>query len=129
MSQIAFSIDFFDGMKPPRQTGKEIGHAKAKQAADHAGTEWQDQAFAALCSFAKAHATFTVEAVRHANPGLVAPTDKAWGAVAIRARNAGLIAACGNAKTQGGRMLATLWEPCYFVVSGDADSKRLGGGA
>lgn len=90
--------------------GRTIGHAKAQQAADHAGPEWQDAAFKALSDFAAGHRQFTVEDVRQACPNIHAPTDKAWGAVALRARRAGLIAACGNVKVQGGRMLATLWQ-------------------
>ena len=91
-------------------TGRDIGHAKAQLAADHAGVEWQDAAFKALSDFATCHRQFTVEDVRQACPNIHAPTDKAWGAIALRARRAGLIAACGNVKVQGGRMVATLWQ-------------------
>lgn len=90
-------------------SGRDLGHAKAQAAAKHAGAEWQDLALAALHNFAQAHRQFTVEDVRSAHPDIKAPTDKAWGAIALRARRAGLIAACGNVKVQGGRMLATLW--------------------
>jgi phytoene/squalene synthetase len=91
-------------------SGRDIGHAKAHQAADRAGAAWQEAAMEALRSFAQQHSQFTVEDVRNAFPTIKAPTDKAWGSIAIRARNAGLIAAVGNIKVQGGRMVATLWQ-------------------
>lgn len=90
-------------------SGRDIGHAQAQVAANHAGADWQDLALGALHTFAQSHRQFTVEDVRSAHPDIKAPTDKAWGAIALRARRAGLIAACGNVKVQGGRMLATLW--------------------
>ncbi|WP_342617200.1 hypothetical protein [Rhodoferax sp. GW822-FHT02A01] len=90
-------------------SGRDIGHAKAHQAADRAGAEWQAVAMEALRTFAKSHQQFTVEDVRKEFSTIKAPTDKAWGSIAIRARNAGLIEAIGNIKVQGGRMVATLW--------------------
>jgi hypothetical protein len=99
MNQIA--LDF---------SGREIGHAKAHQAADHAGPQWQADAIDALRSFACKHHQFTVEDVRSAFPSIKAPTDKAWGAVVLMARKEGFIAAVGNVKVAGGRMVATLWQ-------------------
>jgi hypothetical protein len=95
------SIDF---------SGRDIGHAKAEEAANHAGQEWQNLAMAARRAYAAKHRQFTIEDVRLAHTDIVAPTDKAWGSIAIRGRNAGLIAACGNVKVQAGRMVATLWQ-------------------
>ena len=99
MNQLA--IDF---------SGRDVGHAMARIAADHAGQDWKDSALAALKSFAASHHQFTVEDVRSAFPSIKAPTDKAWGAVVLMARKEGLIAAVGNVKVAGGRMVATLWQ-------------------
>lgn len=90
-------------------SGRDIGHAKAQVAADHAGLDWRDSALRALRRFASSNHQFTVEQVRLAFPDIKAPSDKAWGAIALQARKAGLIEAIGNVKVQGGRMVATLW--------------------
>lgn len=90
-------------------SGRDIGHIQARIAADNAGIEWRESAMDALREYASGHRQFTVEQVRSAFPHIKAPTDKAWGAIVIQARKAGLIAPCGNVKVQGGRMLATLW--------------------
>ena len=91
-------------------SGRDIGHAKAEVAADHAGQEWKRLAMAALRMYAEQHRQFTIEDVRLAHSSIVAPTDKAWGSIALRARRDGLITACGNVKVQAGRMVATLWQ-------------------
>ena len=91
-------------------SGRDIGHIKARIAADNAGMAWREAAMAALKEYASRHLQFTVEQVRSAFPAIQAPTDKAWGAIVIQARKAGLITPCGNVKVQGGRMVATLWQ-------------------
>jgi hypothetical protein len=68
-------------------TGTEIGHAKAKQAADHAGETWQKTAYDAFLAFAKTHNTFKTEDVRNANPDIPPPPDaRAWGAIVLKAK-------------------------------------------
>lgn len=94
------SIDF---------SGRDVGHAMAKLAADHAGQEWKDDAYRALRLFARSYSKFTIEEVRNDFPEIKAPTDKAWGSVVIRARKDGLITPAGAVKVAKGRMVATLW--------------------
>jgi hypothetical protein len=104
--------DLFDG------TSLELGHAMAELAADHAGEEWKEAAFAAFCRHAERHQTFTTEDVRDANPGLGQPPDlRAWGQVALRAKREKIVKSKGwvSAKAMNVHGNAvTLWEviPC-----------------
>jgi len=98
MNQLSISFD-----------GQVEGHRLANIAADHAGHEWKQSAFDAFCSYARQHPQFTVEEVRNASSVPQPPTNKAWGAIAIRARDAGIVVAAGLVKVARGRMVATLW--------------------
>jgi hypothetical protein len=94
-------------------TGLEIGHARAKEAADHAGDEWQRMAYEAFLAYAKTHKHFTTEEVREANLDLPPPPDKrAWGQIALLAkRNQKVIGASftrAKSRTVHG-MVVTLW--------------------
>jgi len=100
-----------DLFTPP--TGLEIGHAKAHQAAEHAGTEWQQMAYRAFLAYARTHKHFTTEEVREANPDLPPPPDKrAWGHIALLAkRNQKVVGASftrAKSKSVHG-MVVTLW--------------------
>jgi hypothetical protein len=76
--------------------GVELGHAMADKAAAKAGDEWREEAYAAFCRYAKEHPYFTNEEVRAANPDLIAPFDeRAWGAVALRARRQDVVVSRG----------------------------------
>jgi hypothetical protein len=90
-------------------SGQAEGHRLANIAADHAGDDWKQSAFDAFCSYARQHESFTVEEVRNASKVPQPPTNKAWGAIAIRARDAGIVVAAGLVKVARGRMVATLW--------------------
>lgn len=73
--------------------GLALGHASAAVAADHAGADWIDRAYAAFVAYAKRGQPFTTEDVRNANPDLPAPPDpRAWGQVALRAKKRKLVA-------------------------------------
>lgn len=103
-------------MDTTQMTGKEVGHAMAKQAADHAGAQWTAAAYEAFMRFARHHHEFTTEQVRLSAGHIEKPpTDKAWGQIAIKARRAGLVKAAGNVKVAGGRMVATLWHSNVFL--------------
>ena len=91
--------------------GYEIGERMASLAADNAGEEWKSLAFNALVSYAKTHDTFTIEDVRRASHDVpLAPTEKAWGHIAISAKKDGVISRHGTANVQNGRMIAVLWK-------------------
>ena len=98
MNQLA--IDF---------SGRDIGHARAKAAADHAGAEWKEQALAALLSYASTHKKFTVEQVGMHCKLPDPPSKRAWGAIALAAQRMGVIRSLGTTKVNDGRMFATLW--------------------
>jgi hypothetical protein len=95
--------------KPP---GLELGHAKAQQAADHAGEEWKDLAYSAFTAFAQENRLFTTEDVRKANLDLPLPPDgRAWGQVALRASRAGIVKSVGTRRVESSHgMFKTLWE-------------------
>jgi hypothetical protein len=75
--------DLFDGLT--------LGHAAAERAADHAGEEWKDRAYSAFTDYARDHKTFTTEDVRRASDVGEPPDNRAWGAVALRAKRAGVV--------------------------------------
>lgn len=86
-------FDMFD----KRPTGRKLAEDGAQRAADHADrviASWSERAGDALTAFVKSGAEFTSEDVREyaEQAGLPAPPDgRAWGAVILRARKAGLI--------------------------------------
>lgn len=94
-------------------TGLEIGHAKAKQAADHAGETWQKKALEAFTAFARKNKSFKTEDVRNANPDIPPPPDKrAWGQVALEARRKQIIVGGGFVRAESKSvhgMVVTLW--------------------
>ena len=94
-------------------TGTEIGHAKAKQAADHAGETWQKTAYDAFLAFAKTHKSFKTEDVRNANPEMPPPPDKrAWGQIVLMAKRNNIIVGGGPVKAENlgvHGMYVTLW--------------------
>lgn len=66
----------------------ERGHAAAKLAADHAGDEWQEQAFSHLKRYAYEHDEMQALHIRlyAENCGLAkAPDSRAWGHILRRA--------------------------------------------
>jgi hypothetical protein len=73
---------------------------KAEAAASHAGDAWKVSAYDALVAHAKLHPTFIVEDVRVSNPQLSAPSARAWGAIALRAKRNGVIRKCGMSMTR-----------------------------
>lgn len=83
--------------EPPKkiQTGLELGHEAAEKAADHAERQepgWKDMAFEAFCAHGRVAIEFTTEDVRLAFPDLPpAPDQRAWGAVALRAKKDGMV--------------------------------------
>ena len=97
----------------PLLTGTEIGHAKAKQAADHAGEQWQKTAYDAFVAFAKAHKSFKTEDVRNANPEIPPPPDpRAWGHIALEAKRQQKVSGGGYVKAESPTvhgMAVTLW--------------------
>jgi hypothetical protein len=85
------------------QQARERGYEGAARAATHAGTDWQQAAFYALCAFAAdTLVPFTVEQVREKYAAELGepPDGRAWGQIATRARRCGAIVACGYAPTK-----------------------------
>lgn len=73
---------------------RELGHAAAERAAERAGSDWKDAAYAAFVDYARTHASFTTEDVRLAYPDLPPPPDpRAWGSIAQRAKRDAIIIA------------------------------------
>jgi hypothetical protein len=95
-------------------TGLEIGHAKAKIAADHAGEEWKKTAYNAFLAFAKLHDKFKTEDVRNAYPDIPPPPDKrAWGQIALQAKKDNKISSAGFTRAESKSvhgMVVTLWQ-------------------
>lgn len=94
-------------------TGTEIGHAKAKQAADHAGETWQQKAYDAFVAFAKTRSAFKTEDVRNANPDIPPPPDpRAWGAISLMAKRNDIVVGGKPVKAENPGvhgMYVTLW--------------------
>lgn len=94
-------------------TGTEIGHAKAKQAAAHAGETWQQKAYDAFVAFAKTRSSFKTEDVRSANPDIPPPPDpRAWGAISLMAKRNDIVVGGKPVKAENPRvhgMYVTLW--------------------
>lgn len=93
--------------------GLALGHAMAELAANHAGEDWKDRAFAAFVAHAKDHQAFTTEDVREASPHVGEPPDlRAWGQVALRARREGIVRSLGWIKPKAKNVhggVVTLW--------------------
>jgi hypothetical protein len=94
--------------------GLAIGHARANDAALHAGDSWVSNAIEAFRAHALTNQRFTTEEVRQAYPDLPAPPDKrAWGAVPRIAQREGIVMPHGwvraSSPTVHG-MVVTLWE-------------------
>jgi len=94
--------------------GLAIGHARANDAAMHAGDSWVSTAIEAFRSYATINRWFTTEQVRQAFPNLPEPPDRrAWGAVPRIAQKEGIVVPHGwvraNSPTVHG-MVVTRWE-------------------
>jgi hypothetical protein len=99
--------------RSPKQLGLELGHAAAERAADHAGDDWKDRAYAAFVSFSRSHKQFTTEDVRDASNVGEPPDLRAWGSVALRAKRKGIVRAAGWVSAKALNVhgnAVTLWE-------------------
>lgn len=96
---------------PDAQLALALGHRLAGLAADKAGDDWKDEAFAAFCRHAAMGEPFTTEDVRLANPSLPPPPDRrAWGQVALRAQREEVVVAIGQRRVKSSHgMFKTLW--------------------
>lgn len=80
---------------------RDLGHAKAEQAADRAGDDWKALAYAAFVAHAEHHSILTTEDVRVAAVNVPAPPDgRAWGAITRIALNNGIIELHGHARAK-----------------------------
>lgn len=80
--------------------GHDLAQAGAAQAVAHAGKAWADEAYLALCWFAKRNPTFMTEDVRdfaHGHGLPLPPDGRAWGGVINRALRSHLIERIGYA--------------------------------
>ena len=84
--------------------------------AEHAGTEWHENAYLALINFTKTNFSFMTEDVRaHTEvTGMAQPHDnRAWGAVIKRAVKAAIIKRAGYLPSKTGHMRPMpLWHVC-----------------
>lgn len=91
-----------------------LGHEMAELAADKAGGDWKEAAFAAFVDHARAHKFFTTEEVRQSNPDLPPPPDtRAWGVIARRAAKDGVVVSAGWTRAKSMTvhgMVVTRWE-------------------
>lgn len=111
-AQDELTMDLFGGHTPPL-TGLQIGHAMAKVAADHAGEDWKELAYASFKEFARLNYEFTTEQVREASLHVPPPPDKrAWGFIARQAVKDEIVQPIGFIRTENrmahGRHV-TLW--------------------
>lgn len=99
-------------------TGVVLMRLGMKRAVEHANVEvrgWADEAYNYLIEYSRIHPQFMVEEVREASIGVVPipPSNRAWGAVVVRASKAGVIKRKGfqNVKNAKAHCTpATLWE-------------------
>lgn len=73
---------------------RDEGIERAKNHADRVQTEWSDDAYNYFVGYLRTHRLFSTEEVREyalRNGFMDAPDGRAWGAIAVRARKAGLI--------------------------------------
>ncbi|MRR49352.1 MAG: hypothetical protein EG825_00310 [Rhodocyclaceae bacterium] len=79
---------------------RDIGMAAAVGHADRVSAGWSEEAYAALCRYAAQAKQFTSYDFRSAVRGLIEspPTDKAYGAVFLKAARAGVIRRVGYAQ-------------------------------
>lgn len=80
--------------------GHDLAQAGADTALANAGALWADEAFLALCYYAKRHDTFMAEDVRvfaHAHGLPLPPDGRAWGGVMNRAIKRKLVERVGYA--------------------------------
>jgi hypothetical protein len=98
--------------------GLALGHAAAEEAADHAGEDWKELAYSAFTRHAETNATFITENVRDANKQIPDPPDnRAWGAVALRAKRERIVEADGHSRATHLRVhgnTVTLWRSLIF---------------
>jgi hypothetical protein len=98
--------------------GLALGHAMAEVAANHAGEQWQNEAYEAFRQFALRNEFFTTETVRAAFPDMDAPPDtRAWGAVALRAKKNNVVEAKGWVRAESRSvhgMVVTSWRSKIF---------------
>ncbi|MFC4219039.1 hypothetical protein [Flagellimonas marina] len=89
-----------------------------KQAVDHADStidNWSERAFNFMRNYLTTTKEFMVEQVREASKGKVPdpPSNRAWGAIVLRARKMGLVRRKGYGRTKNVRAHstpATIWE-------------------
>lgn len=93
---------------------RDNGIQQAEDSANNANKGWSDLAYGFLLGYLKTHNEFMIEEIRNASVGLVPepPSNRAWGAIAVRAARNGIITRKGfknvtNVKAH--RTPATLW--------------------
>ena len=99
--------------------GLKIGHARAEDAAAHAGDEWKAIALEVFKQYAKKHSVFTTEQVRLTAEDIPAPPDaRAWGSIARAAQTEGFIEGDGwiraESRTVHG-MVVTRWKSKIYT--------------
>ena len=105
-------------MKNPNPTGEQLRDQGIERAVTHADKEipnWQETAFRFLRHYIKTHKEFLAEDVRETSTFEVPepPSNRAWGAVMVRAVKEGLIEKNGYKKVSNPlahKTPATLWK-------------------
>jgi hypothetical protein len=92
--------DFFS-VEETAKRAKQLRDEGIRQAADHAGDDWKEKAYALFLIFLSEYRfdLFMTEDARHWCSGKIdlPPDNRAWGYVAVRAAKAGVIAKHGYA--------------------------------
>ena len=104
----------FDGVEQ-----RDRGIAQAVSHADRESPNWSDKAYDFLLDFLRTNTKFMAEDVRNASVGIVPapPSNRAWGAVIVRAAKKGIIRKVGFNKVKNPKAHctpATEWESLYF---------------
>lgn len=101
----------------PLVMARQRGHSAAQSAAEAAtriDPKWMDDAYKAFTTYVRLYAdrTFTTEDIRKAATSVSMPADpRAWGAVALKAKRAGLIASVGYTPVESSNgSPKTLWK-------------------
>jgi hypothetical protein len=106
-----------------RNEAKQLAEIGAEAAANHAektSPEWRSKAYNLFVAYAKSHDRFTTEQVRLSNPEFIQPpSNRAWGAIAIKCASDGIIKRVGliattNRTAHGAN--ATLWQSLVVDV-------------
>ena len=103
-------LDLFKGNKL-----RDLGINQASENADDKYEEWSNLAYEYLLQYIKQNKRFMAEEIRVSSVGVIPdpPSNRAWGAIIVRAKKAGLIKSVGTAgvkNPKAHRAICNIWE-------------------